>query len=276
MTTLAKRSLSPRLACLCADNDEIRGALLRYNLLSTEAFETLGEDMDVVASELRLTESSRPAFRKLFNLTKVKSDISEEDRMNQMVDVLNGEGQLIMKRPRSDVHSLGFWHRGVNVWVLCTSTWRILVGQRSICKDMHPCQWTCVCGRVASGELSRTAALERLKVELSISGLHEDEMALAFSLKCPREFDKGLFAGQKDQVLLDVYVAFLSAEIPVEKLYLDVRAKHAAKYIPVEELQRAYETNDDGYVIPSNEEYSVRLFHYLRKQREALSRPVHD
>lgn len=261
---MVERTLTPRLARLTADSDGLRMAVLRSNVLSTGALSALGEKDEDVAEQLGLSAADRPSFQKLFNLTKVRSDVTAEDRMGQMIDVLNGEGQLIMNRPRSDVHRLGLWHRVFNVWVICPSTWRVLVGQRSICKDVDPCRWTCVCGRVPSGELSRTAAVERLYAEFSISGLPEEKVSLAFSRKSMTKIEQGLFEGQSDCMYVDVYVAFLDEEIPVEKLYLDVRGKHAAKYIDVADLERAYAVRDEAFVLPTNDEYAKRLFHFLK------------
>merc|ERR1739848_657513 len=130
-------------------------------------------------------------------------------------------------------------------------------------------KWTCVCGRVPSGELSHTAVVERLDEEFSIKGLPDEQVSLIFSMKCPRKFSNGLFAGQDDAAWMDVYVAVLQEEIPIERLHLDVRAKQTAKYVYVSDLQRALESQDDEFVIPSNPEYAPKLFHYLRKTCEA-------
>jgi len=266
---LGQRSLSPRLASLCADVDEIRVAVIRANLLTTQDLGSLAMDADIAADKLKLSTPARALFAPIFAITKARAECNDEERMNQMLDVLNGEGQLIMRRPRADVHRLGFWHRAVNVWIICTSTSRVLMGQRSMSKDMDPRRWTCVCGRVPSGELSYNAAAERLHAEFSIKDLPDDQLSLMFSLKCPRKFHKGIFTGQDDGAWIDVYVACLNEEIPVEKLHLDVRAKQAAKYVPLLELQRSYELEDENYVIPTNAEYCKKLFHYLKKTCEA-------
>eukprot|EP00747_Dinoflagellata_sp_TGD_P168524 gnl/TRDRNA2_/TRDRNA2_195087_c0_seq1.p1 gnl/TRDRNA2_/TRDRNA2_195087_c0~~gnl/TRDRNA2_/TRDRNA2_195087_c0_seq1.p1 ORF type:complete len:275 (-),score=60.57 gnl/TRDRNA2_/TRDRNA2_195087_c0_seq1:63-887(-) len=263
----AKRNLSPRLASLVADSDELRDAVMRANLLTTQDLGSLALDLDQAASRLNLSDEARSAFASVFQICRSRAESKDEEKMNMMLDVLNSEGQLIMVRRRCDVHKQGFWHRVVNVWVIVTSTWRVLLGQRAMSKDMDPRRWTCVCGRVPSGELSHTAAEERLETEFSIRDLPHTEISLMFSMKCTRLITRGLFAGQQDAACTDVYVACLKEEIPVEKLHLDVRAKQAAKYVTLEELQSAYNIKDESYVIPS-EEYSKKLFHYLRKTCE--------
>eukprot|EP00427_Karlodinium_veneficum_P032915 CAMPEP_0169187462 /NCGR_PEP_ID=MMETSP1016-20121227/2936_1 /TAXON_ID=342587 /ORGANISM="Karlodinium micrum, Strain CCMP2283" /LENGTH=279 /DNA_ID=CAMNT_0009263421 /DNA_START=50 /DNA_END=889 /DNA_ORIENTATION=+ len=270
----SQRSFSPRLAALCADSphsDEIRAAVTKANLLTTQDLGSLAMDADLAADKLKLSPAARGDFAGIFAITKARAESCDEERMHVMLDVLNGEGQLIMRRPRCDVHRQGFWHRAVNVWVLCAPTGRVLMGQRSQSKDVDPLKWTCVCGRVPSGELSHTAAVDRLEEELSIRDLPDDQVSLIFSMKCPRKIENGLFAGHDDGAWIDVYVAVLREEIPIEKLHLDVRAKQSAKYLAVADLKRALLQQDEGddFVIASNPEYNPRLFHYLRKTCEA-------
>merc|ERR1719160_484169 len=102
-----------------------------------------------------------------------------------------------MSKSRYIVHREGFWHRALNVWVIDLSTGRVLIGQRAASKDIDPCKWTCVSGRVPSGELSMNAAVSQLENEFSIkptstsqSGVTSGppsalrEVSLMFSIKC--------------------------------------------------------------------------------------------
>jgi len=205
-------------------------------------------------------------------------DPERDEKMHCMLDVLNSEGQFIMSKPRYIVHREGFWHRALNVWVIDLSTARVLIGQRAASKDIDPGKWTCVSGRVPSGELSMNAAVDQLENEFSIkpaqasSGVAAQvgtsslrEVSLMFSIKCCRDITNGAFAGQRDATWLDVYAACLNEEIPVEKLKLDLRDKQAARYIRLEQLRRAYARRDPEFVIPANEEYIAKLFKYLNK-----------
>jgi isopentenyldiphosphate isomerase len=253
------------LASLCVDYDEIRDAVLAAGLFTSQDLGALGMDVEAVARSLDLSAPARAAFASVFAIAKARVDGSEEERMRMMLDVLNAEGHLIMRRPRVDVHRGGFWHRAINVWVVCTSTSRVLIGQRTGSKDMDPRKWTCVCGRVPSGDLSMNAAVDRLAVEFSIHAETEKNISLHFSMKCARKITKGVFAGQTDGAWVDVYLACLDDEIPIERVHLDVRAKQSAKYVTLDELERAYQIRDETFVIPSNGEYAKKLLHYLRK-----------
>jgi len=213
-----------------------------------------------------------------------QQDPEHEERMKCALDVLNSEGQFIMSKPRYIVHREGFWHRALNVWVVDLSTGRVLIGQRAASKDIDAGKWTCVSGRVPSGELSMNAALSQLENEFSIKPAKEShsitgvstgaiqksadilrEVSLQFSIKCDRPIHNGVFAGQRDATWLDVYAACLTKEIPVEKLKLDLRDKQAARYIRLEQLRRAYARRDPEFVIPANDEYVAKLFKYLTR-----------
>jgi len=214
-------------------------------------------------------------------------DPEHREKMHTMLDVLNSEGQFIMSKPRYIVHREGFWHRALNVWVIDLSTGRVLIGQRAAGKDIDPCKWTCVSGRVPSGELSMNAALSQLENEFSIKPAQASgsavastsssalrDISLMFSIKCSRDIDNGVFTGQRDATWLDIYAACLNEEIPVERLKLDLRDKQSARYIRLEQLRRAYARRDPEFVIPPNEEYITKLFKYLTKLYKNFQQPV--
>lgn len=193
-------------------------------------------------------------------------DPEMDEKMNMMLDVLDSEGHFIMSKPRSVVHKEGFWHRALNVWVVDMSTGNVLIGQRPITKGIDPGKWTCVTGRVESGQLSLTSALEQLFGETSIKmeDSLEGQMQLMFSIKCAHQITNGVFAGQRDATWLDVYAACLQETIPIEQMKLDTKDKQAAKYISIDKLHEAYVEKNPDFVIPSNEEYTRKLFQYLR------------
>jgi len=263
------RGLSPRLAAVCEESDEIRVAIKSGGIFTTQDLLALGMDADSVASRLRVGGDAKLILARVFTIAKAQAEGHDEERMAQTIDVLNGEGEFIMRRSRGDVHRLGMWHRTVNVWVVCPSTSRVLLGQRAANKDVDSHRWTCVCGRVPSGELSMNTAVARLATEFSIQAVPDQQIFMVFSMKCPRTIESGVFAGQHDGAWADVYLATIEEEIPTARLHLDVRAKQAAKYASLAELQRAYEVKDESYVTPPNDEYIKKLMHYLRKTCKA-------
>lgn len=259
------RCLSPRLASQLEDNEELRDCILASDVLCTQDLGSLALDVESAIATLEIPAHLAKPFQAIFTIAKACAEGEYEKKMYTMLDVLNSEGQFIMSRPRYICHRDGFWHRAVNCWVLCVSTERVLMGQRAATKDIDPNKWTCVCGRVESGELSMSSAVDQLKNELSIKDLQEDtELSLAFSMKSFREITSGVFAGQRDATWLDVYIAQLQEEIPIEKLLLDVHDKEAVRYVSLAELHHAYETKNPEFVQPVNQEYVTKLFRYLR------------
>merc|ERR1712202_51418 len=71
----ASKNLSPRLACLCADDDEIRRAILDANLLTTQDLGSLASDAHIAADRLKLEGQARIAFANIFAITKARGVI---------------------------------------------------------------------------------------------------------------------------------------------------------------------------------------------------------
>lgn len=109
------------------------------------------------------------------------------------------------------------------------------------------------------------SAIERLKTQFAIAVVPDQQIALKFSLKCPKKITKGIFDGHHDGAWVDAYVACIDEEIPIERLHLDVRATQSAKYVTLAELQAAYEGKDESFVHPTNDEYVKKLIHHLKK-----------
>jgi len=219
---------------------------------------------------LGLTAEQQGKFNKLFALSKLQAECQDEERSKLPLDVLNSQGRTMMALPRADVHQQGYWHRAVNVWILCPSTGRVLVGQRATGKYVDARRWTCACGRLDAGEHSMDAAVRRVAAEFNISAVPEQQeiseetasVNLIFMLRVRSQIEKGVYAGQEDNTYLDVYLATLHKEIPLEHLQLDVRDKQACKYIAIDELEMAFRQKSESFVIPS-EEYSRKLIYYL-------------
>jgi len=192
----------------------------------------------------------------------VPADDEYIEKMNKMLDVLDCEGNFIMAKRREQVQQKGFWHRALNVWVLDMSSGQVAVGQRPQTKDIDPGKWTCVSGRIASGELSLQAAVDALDGELGLP-FEESNVHFLFSIKCQKPINAGPFQGVMDRVWLDVYAACLDEHVPVSSMKLDVRDKLAVKWVRIEELQQQFSNPNGEYVAPNNDEYSERLFKHL-------------
>lgn len=259
------RSLSPRLASLLADSSELQDALVMNEVFTSQELAYVGIDAEDVATRLGLSQPARQTFPGIFAFVRDKAGKSMEAKMGRPLDVLSDSGEMIMRRTRADIHQKGFWHRVVNVWVICPETARVLIGQRAVSKDMDPEKWTCACGRVNAGDSSMDAAVEYLYAEFGITARPDVELSLGFNVKCPRDITRGLFNGQIDKAWIDVYVCRLDQEVPMEMVQLDVSTKRAARYIEVHELEKALIEQDPTFVIPTNEEYAKKLLHVMKR-----------
>ena len=106
---------------------------------------------------------------------EVKPLISKHNKMHgELLDVCDEDGANTGNiEPRSKVHDLGLWHRVVCVWILKTSTGRLLLQRRSNKVSSHCGKWICsASGHVAHGESLKRAAVREIEEEL---GLKIDE-----------------------------------------------------------------------------------------------------
>ncbi|CAK0791384.1 unnamed protein product [Prorocentrum cordatum] len=90
-------SLSPRLASLVADNAELQDALLLNKCLTTQELATAGSDAEDAARRLGLSLPGQEAFVSIFAFVREKANIRTDERMKQMLDVVNESGELIMR-----------------------------------------------------------------------------------------------------------------------------------------------------------------------------------
>lgn len=99
--------------------------------------------------------------------------MARQQHAEECFDVLNSEGvktgEIV---PRKQVHSLGFWHRAVHIWLFDLDSRRVLVQQRANCKDSNAGLFDVSCaGHLCSGENSNAAALSELHEELGLDGI---------------------------------------------------------------------------------------------------------
>ena len=71
----------------------------------------------------------------------------------EYLDILDENGNKTgEKKPRRDVHSKGYWHKGIHIWII-NSKKELLVQRRSANKDVYPNKlYISVAGHPVSGE----------------------------------------------------------------------------------------------------------------------------
>lgn len=86
-------------------------------------------------------------------------------------ETFDDNGYPIGIAPRSQVHREGLWHRAANVF-LFRSDGRLILQQRSWCKDVCPGMWDLsVAEHLRLGETYEEGALRGLREELGVEGV---------------------------------------------------------------------------------------------------------
>ena len=216
------------------------------------------------------------------------------DEEEEHFDVLDARGALTgERRSRSEVHSLGLWHRAVQIWLWSPWTgggaaggWgcgELLLQHRAACKDSWPDRWYISCaGHVSAGDASLPAALRELGEELgpAVAALAAGGARLDFLFEhCER-----MQSTQRGRFFLnhefnDIYVLAIT---PAERAALEpaggafalqATEVDAVRWVDFEEVRRMYAEADPAIVPCHNWPALERgLFVALRARRDAAVR----
>jgi isopentenyldiphosphate isomerase len=90
---------------------------------------------------------------------------------DELLDVVNEENRVIGQEKRGIVHSSGWWHRGVHVFLFSPDR-KLLVQRRSQVQDTHPGALDCsVSEHLQVGESYQEAAVRGLNEELGLTAI---------------------------------------------------------------------------------------------------------
>ena len=128
--------------------------------------------------------------------------------MEEIFEIFDENNQLIGRAPRSEVHAKGFFHRGVDLFLM-NSQGKVFLHKRSETKDICPGHWGMSMGEhLKPGESFREAAIRGLEEELGVGKAKLTELRgpklLAFNYedgKIDKEFD-ALFLAETDQEMI--------------------------------------------------------------------------
>ena len=100
--------------------------------------------------------------------------------MEELVDLLNANGEKIGVVEKSEAHKRGLWHRVVHIWIL-NSNRQLLIQKRSKQKSFYPNVWdVSVGGHVGAGENAVDASLREVFEEIGVS-LSAKDLEFLFS-----------------------------------------------------------------------------------------------
>ena len=153
--------------------------------------------------------------------------------MDELIDILDSEGNPIGTAMKSEAHKMGWFHETVHIWFY-TSDGRVLLQQRGKEKDTHPLLWdVSVAGHIVAGETIELSALREVEEEigLSISEKELEKIGVYKSVQKHRE----------DLVDCEFHHTFLcELKVPLEHLRKQESEVEALKLISL--LQFSEET----------------------------------
>ena len=177
----------------------------------------------------------------------------------EYVDVLDKDGKLTGERkPKSEVHRTGDWHRVLHLWIV-SSKGELLLQRRSPTKEAYPNLWDIsVAGHISAGETQIMAALREAKEEIGLD-LEEKDLKHLFCITEQVVLNGGTYHDNECQ-----YVYLFEKDIDLSKISFKDGEVVDARYISYKELEKTVAANPKDFV-PHAEEYRL-LFKELHKR----------
>ena len=136
----------------------------------------------------------------------------------EYLDILDENGNKTgEKKLRSDVHSKGYWHKGIHIWII-NSKKELLVQRRSANKDVYPNKlYISVAGHPVSGEDEIESIKREFKEEIGIE-INKNKLEYLFTFAQKVVENDGKFL---DNQFYDVYLVEMDLDITKLKLQED-------------------------------------------------------
>ena len=177
----------------------------------------------------------------------------------EFLDILDKNGNKTgEKKERKEVHSKGYWHKGVHIWII-NSNKELLVQRRSANKDVYPNKlYISVAGHPVSGEDElesiKREFLEEIGIELDTSKL---EYLFTFSQEVIENEGKFL-----DNQFYDVYL--IEMDLDIHKMQLQEDEVSEVKNIYYKEFEQMIK-NKNKDIVNHPEEWE-KLFEILHRR----------
>lgn len=161
----------------------------------------------------------------------------------EFLDILDKQGNKTgEKKERKEVHSKGYWHKGVHIWII-NSKKELLVQRRSANKDVYPNKlYISVAGHPVSGEEEiesiKREFLEEIGIELDVAKL---EYLFTFSQEVIENDGKFL-----DNQFYDVYL--IEMDLNIDKLNLQCEEVSEVKNIYYKDFEQMIINKDKDIV----------------------------
>ena len=153
----------------------------------------------------------------------------------ELLDIFDEEQNIIGKEERKTVHEKGLWHIHVGVWLM-NEEGKLLFQKRSANKKRNPNKWTRTGGHVDSGETPLEGIQRETKEEIGVT-ISQDRLELISIDKTEADIFNRHYT----------YNYFAYVDYKLEDYTMQEEEVSDLKYISIEEMERAKESNDENY-----------------------------
>ena len=161
----------------------------------------------------------------------------------EYLDILDEKGNKTgEKKPREEVHSKGYWHKVVHIWII-NSRKELLVQRRSANKDVYPNKlYISVAGHPVSGEEEIDSIKREFEEEIGVEiDTNKLEYLFTFSQKVIENNGKFL-----DNQFYDVYL--IEMDLDIENLKLQKEEVSEVKNIYYKDFEQMIKDKDKDIV----------------------------
>jgi len=170
--------------------------------------------------------------------------------LEEFIDIVTKEGKPTgTSAPKSEIHSKGYYHHTVHVW-LYTKSGEILLSQRSASKVICPLLWdVSVAGHIDAGESMLSAAIREMQEEIGLT-LAEHDLEKIGVFPCFQSYDNGIVDNEFHNTFISEFNLNLS------KLQLQKEEVEMVKLVSLEEFKLLIERiGSDNHFVASNKAY---------------------
>lgn len=171
------------------------------------------------------------------------------------IDILDENGnQLGLVKTREEVHSKGFWHKVVHIWII-NSEGKLLLQKRSAEKKTNPNMWTTsVSGHLSAGDNSIDGAVREIDEEIGLK-TNKDELKYLFTVS-----EEKIKSEIINRELIDVYL--LRKDVNIKDLKLQEEEVSDIKWVTLSEFEQMVYTNNENLV--EHKEMHKKLIEILK------------
>ena len=188
-----------------------------------------------------------------------ESSTSKLIALEEYIDIVTKEGKPTgTSAPKSEIHSKGYYHHTVHVW-LYTKSGQILLSQRSACKIICPLLWdVSVAGHIDAGESMHSAAVREMQEEIGLT-IAEQDLENIGVFPCFQTYDNGIM----DNEFHNTYISELKVDL--SSLQLQLEEVEAVKLVSLEEFKFLIDhIGSDNHFVASNKAYYDVVWHAIK------------